>query len=170
MCIFSITISWEQTHSSSWIHSVCVCVCVSCDDIVKPCSLRRSQESDLQMRSSWTSKMKYSSVLIRGRTLTEHSNLQPSRNTAMCGRTQNMWPGYYFHIHTSLHRHCLRNIVRLFFFFFSQGIQLFDSWRWWKVAQFLLQLSTEAKKVTASQINHNESLIRHILLSAVTDS
>ena len=120
MCIFSITISWEQTHSSSWIHSVCVCVCVSCDDIVKPCSLRRSQESDLQMRSSWTSKMKYSSVLIRGRTLTEHSNLQPSRNTAMCGRTQNMWPGYYFHIHTSLHRHCLRNIVRLFFFFFHR--------------------------------------------------
>lgn len=79
LCIFSITISWEQTHivlnTLTHVFSVCVCVCVSCDDIVKPCSLRRSQESDLQMRSSWTSKMKYSSVLIRGRTLTEHSNL-----------------------------------------------------------------------------------------------
>lgn len=67
------------THTS---YSVCMCVCASCDDIVRPCSLRRSQGEDLQMRSSWTPKMKYSSVLIRAtdRTLLIFSKAA----TAMC--------------------------------------------------------------------------------------
>lgn len=66
---------WEKTLRIIRSHTHFQCWCVSCDDIVKPCSLRRSQESDLQMRSSWTSEMKYSSVLIRGRTLAEHWTL-----------------------------------------------------------------------------------------------
>lgn len=90
-CNCIIIILWEQTDGIIQQHAhthTFQCMCGSCDDIVRPCSPRRSQESDLQMRSSWTSEMKYSSVLIRGRTLTEHSYLQRCRNTAMCGRTE----------------------------------------------------------------------------------
>lgn len=76
-------------------HTDTYSVCVSCDDIVRLCSLGRSQERDLQMRSSWTSEMKYSSVLIRGWTLTEHSYLWQNRNTAMRGRA------HWHHTHTN---------------------------------------------------------------------
>lgn len=60
---------------------------VSCDDIVRDCSLRQTLERDLQMRSSWTLKMKYSSALIRRWTLAEQHYLQRNRSTAMCAHT-----------------------------------------------------------------------------------
>lgn len=77
------------------------CVCVSCDDIVRPCSLRRSQERDPQMRSSWTSKMKYSSALIRGWT---HSLNTPIFSKA---DTQQCVGAYTDTAHTHKHIYCI---------------------------------------------------------------